>query len=51
MWHKDTIGERLLGGADNEVPQGDRKVQGSINAAEQKNPNSTFKVMGDFGAG
>ena len=31
------------GGADDEIPKGDWKVRGNINATEQKNPNSTLK--------
>ena len=50
-WHKSTIGKWLWGGADDEIPQGDRKVRGNINKMEQQNSNSTLKVMGDFGAG
>ena len=33
-WHKGTTGKRLRGGANDEVPQGDWKVRGNINAKE-----------------
>ena len=37
-----TIGKWLWGGADDEIPQGDKKVRGNINTTEQQNPNITI---------
>ena len=34
---------KIQGGADDEVPQGDRKVRGNVNTTKQQNPNRTLK--------